>query len=275
MSSGNFFKSDLFPLHNIIQASMLVYPKEIIISTLKDFFSKDSYYHYSKDQWGFANTTDHTDLPPGANLPSGFGAQPSLNNTLNLSTRVFIGENYRYDGIYYPAILVKSGGSRYVPISINRDQSGIQYESMIFEDGYGNQKVIHKPKYFITAGAWEGSIIIDVMTRSLRSRDDLSELIAMCFTEINFDTLVDVGVIVKPINISAPSETDDRNDKLFRQTLTLDIRTEWRREIPVDSVVDTILFTINFANLSNPNSPPAANLTINTSVSITDLLLEL
>src|SRR5271169_1238633 len=129
MSSNNFFKSDLYGIYNIVQASMIVYPKEIIIATLRDFFSRDSYYHYSKDQWGFANTTDHTDLPPGADLPSGAGADPMLSNTINLSTRLFIGENYRYDGIYYPAILIKSGGTKYVPISINREQSGVQYES--------------------------------------------------------------------------------------------------------------------------------------------------
>lgn len=275
MSSGNFFKSDLFSIHNIIQASMLVYPKEMIISTLKDFFSKDSYYHFSKDQWGYNNTTDHTDLAPGADLPSGPGAQPLLSNTTNLSTRVFIGENYRYDGIYYPAILVKSGGSKYIPISINRDQGGIQNESIIYEDGYGNQSIINQPKFFITAGAWEGSITIDVMTRSLRSRDDLVELIAMCFTEVNFDTLVDVGVVVKPISIGAPSETDDRNDKLFRQSLTLDIRTEWRREIPIGNIIEAIFFTVNFAYLSKPDNPVAANLTINSEISLIDMLLNM
>lgn len=261
MSANNFFKSDLFGIHNIIQASMLVYPKEIIIATLRDFFSKDSYYHYSKDQWGFPNTVDHTDLVPGAGIYD------------NLTTRIFIGENYRYDGIYYPAILVKSGGNRYVPISINRDKGSVQYEDLLYEDGYGNQTVLSKPKSFITAGAWEGSIIIDVLTRSLRSRDDLVELISMCFTEVSFDTLYDVGVIVKPINIGAASESDDRNDKLFRQTLTLDIRTEWRREIPVGNLIDAILFSVYFEDISNPPSIPAINLTINTDISLTDLLL--
>src|SRR5579859_1645528 len=224
MSTNNFSKSDLFGLHNIIQSSMIVYPKEIIIATLRDFFSKDSFYHYSKDQWGFANTTDHTDLPLGADLPSHFNSHGA--NQEGLSTRLFIGENYRYDGIYYPAILVKSGGSHYVPISINRDLGGVIYDDIVFEDGYGNQTLITKPSFFYTAGAWEGTILVDILTRSLRSRDDLAELVAMCFTDIVFDTLYDIGLIIKPINISAASETDDRNDKLFRQTLTLDIRTE-------------------------------------------------
>lgn len=275
MSTNNFFKSDLYQIHNIIQASMLVYPKEVIIATLRDFFSQGAYYHYSKDQWGFANTTDHTDLPPGADLPRGPGAHPELSSTSNLSTRVFIGENYRYDGIYYPAILVKSGGSKYVPISINREQGAVQYEDILFEDGYGNQTVISRPSKFVTAGIWEGSIIIDVLTRSLRSRDDLVELIGMCFTEIHFDSLYDVGIIVKPIVIGSPSETDDRNDKLFRQTVTLDIRTEWRREIPVGNLIDAILFTVEFADLERPDSPIAANLTVKTEVNTNDMVEKL
>lgn len=273
MSTNNIFKTDLHAIHNVVQASMLLYPKEIIISTLRDFFSKDSFYHYAKDQWGFANTTDHTDLPPGADMPFGPGAHPELNFNTQLSTRLFIGENYRYDGIYYPAILIKSGGSRYVPISINRNQDTVQWESILFQDGYGNEKIVNRPKSFITAGAWEGSIIIDVLTRSLKSRDELVELVGMCFTEIHFDSLYDVGLIVKPISIGAATETDDRNDKLFRQSLTLDIRTEWRREIPISNLIDAIVFSVEFVDLQNPNAPVASNLTINTEINVIDVLL--
>jgi hypothetical protein len=211
-------------LYNIVQASMIVYPKEVIIATLRDFFSHDSYYHFSKDSFGFSNTTDHTDLPLGADLPYGPGAQPQLNTFPTLSTRLFIGENYRYDSIFYPAILVKNGGTRYVPISINRNQGEIAYEKMLYIDGYGNQTTIYKPTALLTAGIWEGTVIIDVLTRSLRARDDLVETIGMCFTEIHFKALHQIGLIVKPLTVGAPSETNDRNDKLFRQTLTLDVR---------------------------------------------------
>lgn len=275
MSSNNFFQSDLYKIHNIVQSSMLVYPKEIIIATLREFFSKDSYYHYSKDQWGFANTTDHTDLPPGADLPSGPGARPDLNPNDILSTRLFIGEQYRYDGIYYPAILVKGGSSKYVPISLNREKGSIKYERIVLEDGYGNKTEINRPSAFITAGVWEGNINIDVLSRSLRARDDLVELIALCFTEINFETLEDIGLIIKPISIGAPSEADDRNDKLFRQSITLDIRTEWRREIPISNLIETILFTVNFADLSRPDAPVAPNLEINVVSSLTDILINI
>jgi len=268
MSSNNFFKSDLFGIYNIIQASMLVYPKEVIISSLRDFFSKDSYYHYAKDQWGFANTTDHTDLPLGDDVPT-------YPNQEGLSTRVFIGENFRYDGIYYPAILVKSGTTKYVPITFNRNYGTVEYGDILFEDSYGHKSIISRPKSFITAGVWEGSVTVDVKTRSLRARDDIVELIGMFFTEITFDTLYDIGVIVKPISVGAPAESEDRNDKLFTQTLTLDIRNEWRREIPIGNLIETILFSVEFSNLSNPNAPVAANLTINTDVSLIEGLIRM
>jgi len=109
----------------------------------------------------------------------------------------------------------------------------------------------------------------------LVARDELVELVGMCFTEIHFETLHQIGIIVKPISVSGTSETDDRNDKLFRQTLTLDIRTEWKREIPIANTIDAILFTASFGNLSNPDSPIAANLTVNSEVNMTDMLLKL
>lgn len=265
MSSNNFFKSDLEKIHNIIQGSMLVYPKEIIIEFLRNLFSKDSYYHYSRDQWGFANTTDHTDLPLGSDIPK-------QQEEDGLSTRLFIGENYRYTGIYYPAVLVKNSGSKYVPISLNRNKSTVKYDKVMYEDRYGNKSFVTRPVAFVTAGAWEGQFTIDVVTRSLRSRDDIVEMISLALTDIHFESLVDVGVIIKPISIGGPSESDDRGDKLFRQSINLDVRTEWRREIPINRLIEQINFTIEFRNLLNNDAPTAHNLTINTNVSVEDFL---
>jgi hypothetical protein len=272
MSTNNFSKSNINNIYHIIQSSMISYPKEMIIGMLKDFFSKDDYYHYSKDQWGFANTTDHTNLPLGADLPKGAIGSTSDTDTY-LSTRLFIGENYRYNSIFYPAILIKSGGGRSVPISINRETGTIKYTDIIFQDGYGNETVVKRPDSFVTAGAWEGSIIIDVLTRSLVARDELISAIFMCFTDIHFDTMYDIGIIVKPIQIGSPTESDDRNDKLFRQSLTLDIRTEWRREIPIGNVIDTIFFTATLEDIAQSN-PASPNLAINTEITIADLLLK-
>lgn len=267
--SSNAFRSDLYSIYNIVQASMIVYPKEVIIATLRNFFSEDSFYHFSKDNFGFPNTTDHTGLPLGADLPYGPGAVPHFNNHPVLPTRLFIGENYRNDSIFYPAILVKNGGTKYVPISINRNQETIKYEKLLMFDGYGNKTIVNKPVALVTAGAWEGTIIIDVVTRSLRSRDDLIELVGMCLTEVQFETLHQIGVIVKPISVGSPSETNDRNDKLFKQSMTLEIRTEWRREVKIENCIDAILFTVYIASPSGVIDP---NLTIVSDLNIIDML---
>lgn len=237
---------------------MLVYPKEIIIATLRDYFSKDIYYRYVADQWGFPKTADHTDLPLGSGMQN------------NSTTRIFIGEAFRYDGIFYPAILVKSGGFRYVPISINRNTGTVSYEYRDYIDGYGNSFIYKVPANYVFAGAWEGSISIDVITRSLRSRDDIVELVGLCFADIAFEQLYRAGVIVKPPSISGPSESEDRNDKLFRQSITIDVRTEWRREIPVTNVVELINFSIEFGNINAEETNISPNLTINSSLSLLD-----
>jgi len=266
-SVGNIFRSDLYSIHNIVQNSMIVYPKEIIIATLKDFFSLDSYYHYVKDAWGFALTPDHTDLP----LTAGY-ALPNTTIPDNSTTRVFIGENYRFDNIFYPAILVKHGGAHYVPTSINRDTTKVKWSERLFIDGYGQEYIARNPEHFVFSGAWEGSIVIDIKTRSLRARDDLAELVGICFTQITYESLRRAGVIIKPLQIGAPTEMEDRNDKLFGVSLTLPIRTEWQVNAPILNVLEVINFVMTFGRIGEPNYPTDPNFTINSQSRITDVI---
>lgn len=260
MTTNNFFKSDLYQIHSIVQNSMTLYPKELVIATLRDFFSRDTYYHYAHDHWGFPQTPDHTDLP----INSGF--------TDDITTRVFIGESYRFDVIYYPALIVRHGGSTSVPISINRETAGVKWGSMVFEDGYGNIKTFPTPEHFIFAGAWEGSINIDVMTRDLRARDDLVDLISLLFVDIAFNDLVKSGLIVKGVSSGAPTETDDRNDHVFRQTVTLQIRSEWRRNVPIGNIIEIINMGVEFGRTDPATEPIAPNLTINTGTTLMEML---
>jgi hypothetical protein len=250
-STNNFYRSDLNSIHNLVQSSMIVYPKELILAVLKDFFAKDSFYRYVKDEFGFAKTVSQKDLE----------LEDGLINTK--TTRLFIGENYRKDVIFYPAILIKSNGMKYTPISFNRNEGTIQYKKVIYDDGYGHQVEVTKPAAFVTAGAWEGSLTIDIYSRSLRACDDLSELVGMALTEIYFNVLSDAGVLVKPVSIGGSNTQEDRNDKLFKQSINLDIRTEYRREIPIYNLIEAINFVIEFDDLSSGESSPATDLTIN------------
>ena len=265
MTSNNIFRSDLYKIHHIVQSSAAIYPKELIIATLRNFFANDTFYGYRQDQWGFPQTPDLTDTPQNA----GYSTNDSS------TTRLFIGESYRFDVIYYPAIIIRHGGSSYVPISFNRETSSIQWDFMTFVDGYGNVKQFKTPSSFIFAGAWEGSVNIDIKARDLRSRDDLVDLVCMLFTDIAFEDMRKAGVIVKGTSFGAPAQNQDRSDWVFEQTVTLNIRSEWRRKIPISSVVDVINTSIQFARTDPTPGSIAPNLTINVSENLSDILNKL
>ena len=257
MGTGSTHKSDLYGIFNYVQNTMIVHPKELIIETLREYFSKDSYYHYVKDAWGFPLVTDHTNLDPEAGLFD------------DATTRLYIGEPYRYDNNYYPSILIRSAGSRYVPISMSRNKGAVQYENIRFVDGYGNETNIATPSHFIQAGAWEGSISIDIETKGIRERDELVELISILMVDTRFDELKDGGVLIKGLSSSAPAEIDDRNDKIFKQTVTCEIRSEWRRQVPIQNLIDMINICIEFAgNLDAEPVVTAPNLRITTNIEL-------
>jgi hypothetical protein len=98
------------------------------------------------------------------------------------------------------------------------------------------------------------------------------------FTDIQFEALVKAGVVVKKASASAPTEGDDRQqEKLYKQSITLDIRSEWRRLIPVSSVIDQINMCVNFKGLDGELTDSITelynpNLEINDSLTLIDQL---
>lgn len=258
--TGSLFRSDLYNIHNVTQNTLMNYPKELIIGMLREEFSQDSFYKFVSDQWGYPKIPDHTDLPLGSGIND------------ELTSRIFIGELFRQDAIFYPALLVKMTSARSVPISINRNKNVVSYEKQIISDGYGNEKQYFIPKFIDLAGAWEGTIAIDVITRDILDRDNLVSIVMLLFTDIRFESLRKAGVLIKSgqPSLGGISEGDDRQqEKLYKATINVDIRTEWRRLIPISNVIEKINFCVDFKAwgsevVSNPN------IAINTSVSILD-----
>lgn len=265
MSTVSAFKTDLYALHGYTQNTLISYPKELFIENLRKFFSQDSYYHYQRDEFGFALTPDQTNMLPTSGIND------------SLTTRIFIGEPWKKDIVFYPALFVKHGGAKSVPLSMSRDQDSLQWQAIQYTDGYGNSKIVQTPVAFIQSGAWEGSIVVDVASRSSKARDEISELVALSFVDFMHKDMFKSGVLIKSgsPSISSPTETDDRVDKLFRCSLTFDIRTEWSRHIPVTSVVDAINICIDLGNL-NVN-PPALdpNMSISTTIELVSALQDL
>lgn len=264
MASNNFYRSDLPRIYNIVQNAMTLYPKELVVAQLRDFFSRDQWYVYKHDFWGYPLTPDHTNLPPDAGLSD------------NSTTRLFIGEQFTFRPTYYPSIVVRHGGSTSVPISFNRESDCVKWGTLNFEDGYGNLiATFPNPENFIFAGAYEGSINIDIKAKDLRTRDDLVDLVSILFIDIAFEDLKKAGLIVKNVSSGSPTETQDRNDYIFNQTITLQIRSEWRRELPINNIIDIINTSVEFGRTDPEPGPIARNLTIHTNQSITDIINEL
>jgi hypothetical protein len=242
---------------------MTLYPKELIIATIRDFFSQDTYYSYRKDPFGFPETPDHTDLPQEAGIND------------SITTRLFVGEANRFDVVFFPCILVRNGGLASVPISINREAASVQWDYITFEDGYGNIKKFKSPQHLIFAGAWEGSINIDIKAKDIRTRDELVDLVSLLFVDLKYDDLVKSGLLVKGVSSQSPSESDDGNNKLFTQSISLQIRSEWRRHIPILNIIEIINTSIEFGRTDDPNYNISDNFSIKTNQSLLDVLKEI
>ena len=258
--TGSLERHDLYQIHNVVQNTLMSYPKELVIGILREEFAKDSYYHYVSDEYGYCKVIDHTDLPRDAGY---------FDDTV---TRIFIGEAFRFDAIFYPALLVRMTSARYVPISMNRNKDVVEYEKQLVIDGYGNVKEYFTPRYIDLAGAWEGTITIDVLTRDILSRDNLVSIVMLLFADIRFESMRKAGVLIKSgqPSLGSVSEGDDRQqDKLYKATVSMDIRTEWRRLIPISSVVERINLCVDFGVVGQPGST-SPNLQINQSISILD-----
>jgi hypothetical protein len=264
MATGSINRSDLPRIHGIVQHSMLSYPKELCIEILRDYFSQDVYYAYNRDAWGFPQTPDHTDLPLGSGMYD------------DITTRLFIGEAYRHNNMrFFPAILIKGGSFTHVPISMSRNEEWVQYRATKVTDGY-TTKYISVPEYISLAGAWEGQLILDIIAADIQARDELVQMVAAMIESVHYRTFQNAGVFIKSTSIGSPSEKDDYNDKLFYQSITLDIRTEWRKNIPINSILESINFCIDLGNLEDPNDPKIApNLSIQENINLIDMIQNL
>lgn len=261
MTTGSFTRTDLNEIHYVVQNTNTNVVKDLIIGILRDHFADDSYYHFVKDEWGFPKTPDLT------NAPLGIGFRD------NDSTRIFIGEAFRHDVIFYPAILVKMGSISYTPISLNRNKETVKYDAIKVVDEYGNEKVFTTPTHYVFAGAWEGSVNLEITTRDIESRDELTAITTILLQDIRYEELLRAGIAVRKVSASAPNEAQDRDQEpLYKVTVTLEVRTEWRREIPVTSTVDAINLCVEFGNLGVTPAVIAPNLSIETRVDILEEL---
>ncbi len=258
--TGGFFSSDLFSIYNVLQNTQIIFPKELIIGKLREFFAKDSKYHYVKDAWGFPKTPDHTDL----NVLSG------LND--DETTRIYIGAENRSDIVFYPNILIKSGGTTFSPISFNDDNFCVTYENRLFVDNSGNETTIQVPVNFYFSGAWDISLTIDVQTEGPNDRSTLVELVSVYLQSIARTELTLAGLFIKSLRVDGETSEIYQNRNIYKQSITVDCRGEFSRICPIYDYIDVINLCVQVGSgISTNQFAPCPNLDINYQFDLTDL----
>lgn len=233
MATSHRVYSDLFRLSNFLQQTAVSQGKNLIIDSLREYFKQDTIYRYRTDGFGFPLTPNVTDLPPDIQEER--------------TSRIYIGDIFRMDKRYWPAIVVRYSSGSYKPISFNQNQTK-KYRLDLVLDGYGNNSVIRVPTHKIIAGAWDQSFEILIATESIPDREELTDLVSSFFIAITRQETYEGGLFIKKVNLSGEREEDWANGKVYLQSITLETYSEWRIEIPIDanSLIDSINFCFKY-----------------------------
>jgi hypothetical protein len=223
--------------NHIVQNALMVYPKQIVIDLLRREFSKDSEYTYRQDEYGFPLVRDLT----------------SVDLDSNLTTRVLISDQYRYDMKFFPNIIVSAKGGTYKPLSANQNGT-IKYRTDYVEDAYGDRKVFRTPTHRVYSGMWDLNVEVQINTESHVETEELTDLTAIMLQYRLFHELRAAGFIIKNLSVGAESAEQYVNDFIYSQSISISGISEWRVEIPVENVLERVVFNISSTKTPSNNS---------------------
>lgn len=246
--------SDLFALGNFVQQTCVSQGKSLIIDALRENFKKDSFYAYRTDAFGFPLIRDMTDLPPDIGDPR--------------TTRIAIGDIYPLQTRFYPSINVRYSSGRYIPVSFNQNLT-TKYRVDLVVDGYGEQSLIKVPTHRVVAGAWDHTLEVIIATQSIPDREEITDIVAGFLMGQIRQELYEAGLFIRSISIGAEREEDYVNDKIYIQSITIECRGEFRRHIPLNSLIETINFCFNYKLFDGDSSGVTDSFALDLTESIT------
>ncbi len=236
MSTSHRVYSDLFELANFVKQTAVAQGKNLLIDFLRENFRQDTVYRYGTDAFGFPLTPDVTDLPP------------DIEETR--TTRIFIGDIFRYDKRYLPSITVRQSSSRYYAVSFNQDGT-TRYRVDLVMDGYGNRSLVKIPTHKVFVGGWDQTFEVLVAAESTEDREELADIVSSYLIGVARQPLQDAGLFVRTVSCGGEREEDWANDKIYMQSISVETFSEWRRELPLDNLVETINFCFEFGILGS------------------------
>jgi hypothetical protein len=254
----HYVASDIFNLERVVQQTGMLQTKNILIDTLRDVFSRDRHFKYVSDVFGFPKTPSHLGLDSDAGLDD------------NETTRIFIGSTYRYDIKFNPSIIIKNTGSKYTPISFNQNLLNVIYRVEVIMDGYGNQTSINTPAFHTLVGAWDQTYEVKIISENEVDREELFDIVQIALMSTRRLDLQKAGVFIRGMSSSGEAEQKYSNDYLYTAALNLDIRTEFKINIPISNLVERIGLCLAFKTLDSDVEADA--LAVNQTITHADLL---
>lgn len=238
MATGHRVYSDLFQLSNFVRQTSVLHSKNLIIDALREYFKQDIFYKYRSDPFGFPLTPDLTDVAPDMESTE--------------TTRIYIGDIFRYENRFWPAIVVKYSSGDTFHISFNQEYT-TKYRTDLVIDGYGKKSFVQVPSHTIIAGAWKQNFTITIATESVPDREELADIVSSFFIAKIRQELYESGLFIEKVSIGGEREADWGNEKIYMQDITLNTFSEWRREIPISSsnLIEAINFCFNIGALGH------------------------
>jgi hypothetical protein len=217
--------SNFFADNDIIQNVAVVQPKNLLIDVLRKYFSRDNIYTYRYDQFGFPLTVDLTGLEVD-----------SIE-----TTKILISDVFRYEVKFYPAITVKTSGGNYIPISFNQNAT-IRYRIDRAENSLGAIFDVRTPTHRVYAGAWDMNFDISIYSESHSELEEITEIVKMILQYTAWNELRENGLFIKGLSVSGENAEAYANDHIFSHTISISTRSEWRVEIPLDNLIERVVF---------------------------------
>ncbi len=217
--------SSFFADNSIVQQTAVVHPKTLLIDGLRKVFRNDSIFTYRDDEFGYPLTPDRTGQEPDSEY----------------STKILISDTFRYEVKFFPAIVIKSNGGSYKPISFNQNMT-YKYKTQSVQSDLGVTKIISSPSHRVYAGMWDLSFEVQIYSESQSELQELIDIVSMALQYVLWNDLRASGLFIKSTAIGAETTEEYANDYIYSTNITIGTLSEWRVEIPIQNVVEKMVF---------------------------------
>jgi len=231
-------KSRIEVRDDILWSTLVVDSKDILISSMREWFSNDPVYTYRSDQFGFP-------LMPKCELVDGSSAGREGIIWGETSTKLIITDDYRFGPRFFPAIIVSDNGGSNYEISFNQELSSVKYK---VEDVIRGGRLIKRrvPSHVLFAGAWKQNYAINIIAEDHSTRKRLKDTVAILLMNVLRNVLMERGILIEKMNFGGDREEEVKNSFYYYATINIDLFSEWRREIPITMLVEAISVSTSF-----------------------------